>query len=108
MAQNVFEIRPPGAPDVAAFRQIRLEAISNSPSAVWPTYEEEASRTTQEIEARILMTGSQVVFGAFTDTALVGTAGLRREPLVQVRHKALLWGLSSVQIGVARGWRENY
>ena len=100
MAETVFEIRPLGAPDVPAFRQIRLEAISDSPSAVWPTYEEEASRTPKEIEARILRTDTQVVFGAFIDSALVGIAGLRREPLGQVRHKAVLWG-----VFVSQNWR---
>jgi ribosomal protein S18 acetylase RimI-like enzyme len=33
------------------------------------------------------------VFGAFIDAKLAGIAGLRREPLEQVRHKALLWGV---------------
>jgi len=57
------------------------------------TYEEEAKRTVEEIEARIQRTGTQVVFGAFIDTKLVGIAGLRREPLDQVKHKAILWGV---------------
>jgi RimJ/RimL family protein N-acetyltransferase len=60
---------------------------------VWPTYDEEAGRTLEEIEARIALTGTQVVFGAFAGAALVGIAGLRREPLAQVRHKAVLWGV---------------
>lgn len=93
MAEKILEIRPLDSPDAAAFRQIRLQAISDSPSAVWPTYEEEARRTVKEIEARILMTDTQVVFGAFIDSVLVGIAGLRREPLDQVRHKAVLWGV---------------
>jgi ribosomal protein S18 acetylase RimI-like enzyme len=93
MEEAVLEIRPLGASDAGAFRQIRLQAISDSPSAVWPTYEEEARRTVKEIEARIQRTGTQVVFGAFIDSKLVGIAGLRREPLDQVKHKAVLWGV---------------
>ena len=102
MAEKVLEIRPLGAPDAAAFRQIRLQAISDSPSAVWPTYEEEARRTVKEIEARILMTDTQAVFGAFIDGTLVAIAGLRREPLDQVRHKAVLWG-----VFVSPDWRRE-
>jgi ribosomal protein S18 acetylase RimI-like enzyme len=102
MAEKILEIRPLDEPDAAAFRQIRLQAISDSPSAVWPTYEEEARRTVKEIEARIVMTHTQVVFGAFIDTALVGIAGLRREPLDQVRHKAVLWG-----VFVSPDWRRE-
>jgi RimJ/RimL family protein N-acetyltransferase len=93
MEQAVLEIRPLATGDATAFRQIRLQAISDSPSAVWPTYEEEAKRTVEEIEARIQRKDTQVVFGAFIDSKLVGIAGLRREPLEQVKHKAVLWGV---------------
>jgi len=93
MQEEVLEIRPLAASDAAAFRQIRLQAISDAPSAVWPTYEEEARRTIEETEARIQRTDTQIVFGAFIGAKLVGIAGLRREPLEQVRHKALLWGV---------------
>ena len=93
MEEEVLEIRPLASPDATAFKQIRLQAISNSPSAVWPTYEEEARRTDTETEARIQRTDTQIVFGAFIDSKLVGIAGLRREPLDQVKHKAVLWGL---------------
>lgn len=102
MEEKVLEIRPLAASDVAAFRQIRLQAISDSPSAVWPTYEEEARRTVKEIEARILKTDTQVVFGAFIDSELAGIAGLRRESLDQVRHKAVLWG-----VFVSPDWRRH-
>lgn len=102
MAEKLLEVRPLAASDVAAFRQIRLQAILDSPSAVWPTYEEEANRTSEEIEARIVMTGMQLVFGAFIDSALVGIAGLRREPLDQVRHKAVLWG-----VFISPAWRRE-
>jgi ribosomal protein S18 acetylase RimI-like enzyme len=47
----------------------------------------------EDIEARIQRTDTQIVFGAFIGTKLVGIAGLRREPLEQVKHKAALWGV---------------
>ncbi|MBV8665528.1 MAG: GNAT family N-acetyltransferase [Burkholderiaceae bacterium] len=93
METKNFDIRPLNACDAAAFKEIRLQAISDSPSATWSTYGEEVKRTTQEVEARIQRTETQVVFGAFIDTKLVGIAGLRREPLEQIRHKAVLWGV---------------
>jgi ribosomal protein S18 acetylase RimI-like enzyme len=91
-AKNL-DIRLLDVPDAAAFREIRLQAISDSPSAVWPTFEEEAKRTIEEVEARIQRRDTQFVIGAFIDMKLVGIAGLRREPLEQVRHKAVLWGV---------------
>jgi ribosomal protein S18 acetylase RimI-like enzyme len=93
MADKDLDIRPLAAADAREFRQIRLQAISDSPLAVWPTYEEEAKRTVKEIEARIQKTDLQVVFGAFIGSELAGIAGLRREPLDQLRHKAVLWGV---------------
>lgn len=93
MPDNSLNVRPLDISDAPAFLQIRLQAISDSPSAVWPTYEEEAGRTTEEIEARILRSRTQAIFGAFIDMKLVAIAGIRREPLDQVKHKAVLWGV---------------
>lgn len=93
MQEKRFQIRPLHALDAAPFRQIRLQAIAEAPSAVWPTHAEEAERTVEEIQHRILKTDTQIVFGVFIDDALVGIAGLRREALAQVRHKAVLWGV---------------
>ena len=86
-------IRPLTAHDIEAFKAIRLLAISDSPSAVWPTADEEAQRTPGEVKARIEQTPVQIVFGAFSGVRLIGVAGLRRESLVQVAHKATLWGV---------------
>lgn len=88
-----ISIRPLTEEDAIAFKALRLAAIADSPSAVWPTAEEEAMRTPAEVRARIAQTPDQVVFGAFIDTRLVAIAGLRREPLAQVSHKATLWGV---------------
>jgi ribosomal protein S18 acetylase RimI-like enzyme len=79
--------------DWAAFQQLRLLATVESPLAIWPTREEEARRTQAEVRARIAPTAWQTVFGAFAGTDLVAIAGLRREPLAQVAHKATLWGV---------------
>ncbi|MGZ4925166.1 MAG: N-acetyltransferase family protein [Halobacteriota archaeon] len=102
MEEKVLEILPLAATDVAAFRKIRLQAILDSPSAIWPTYDEVARQTDKEIEARIIRTDTQVVLGAFIDSELAGIAGLHREPLDQVRHKAVLWG-----VFVSPGWRRE-
>jgi RimJ/RimL family protein N-acetyltransferase len=93
MTKSAIHIRPLAAPDAAAYKAMRLQAIADSPAAVWPTLEEEGARTLDEVRARIAMTAYQVVFGAFSDGELVGLAGLRREPLAQVAHKAIVWGV---------------
>lgn len=93
MPRDQLTIRPLTTNDADAFKALRLEAISDSPTAIWPTHEEEAQRTPQEIEARLRVTKQQIIFGAFDGHSLVGIAGLRREPLERVEHKAALWGV---------------
>jgi ribosomal protein S18 acetylase RimI-like enzyme len=81
------------AADAARFKTLRLLAIETSPTAIWPTHEEEASRTIDEMAARIRQTDTQTIYGAFAHDALVGITGVRREPLMKVRHKAVIWGV---------------
>ena len=89
-----------------AFRTLRLEAIEDAPTAIWPTREEEQAKSIDLVKAQIIQTDRQIVMGAFDGEALVGIAGLRRESLKQVEHKALLWGVfvrpSFRRTGVAR------
>lgn len=86
-------IRPLVPGDWRAFRALRLAAIADAPLAIWPTHDEEAGRTAAEVQARIAHTPTQVVFGAFVGEALVAIAGMLRNPLAQVGHKAQLWGV---------------
>ncbi len=79
--------------DWAAFQQLRIHATVESPLAIWPTREEETRRTPDEVRARIAPTAHQAVFGAFVGHHLIAIAGVRREPLAQVAHKAMLWGV---------------
>ncbi|WP_371866490.1 GNAT family N-acetyltransferase [Duganella alba] len=97
-----FFIRPLDEDDGAAFKALRLTAIAESPTAIWPTAEEEAARTPDAVRARIAQTASQAVFGAFHGAELVGIAGLRRETLAQVAHKASVWG-----VFVHPAWRKE-
>lgn len=85
--------RPLGAGDWAAFQALRLAAILDSPAALYPRYEEEASQAPETIREKIAETPFQVVLGVFDGETLVGMAGLRRLALAQVAHKAVLWGV---------------
>jgi ribosomal protein S18 acetylase RimI-like enzyme len=90
---KVLDVRPLGKEHWAQFKSLRLTAIATSPSAIWPTQEEEAARSAQEVQTRIEANGQQAVFGAFDGERLVAIAGLRRESLQQVAHKATVWGV---------------
>jgi ribosomal protein S18 acetylase RimI-like enzyme len=90
---DAITIRPLAEDDAAAFKALRLKATLDAPTALWPTYDEEAVRTLEDTRNRIRATDHQIVFGAFAGDELAGIAGLRREVLAQVAHKAVLWGV---------------
>lgn len=79
--------------DTAAFCALRLRAILDSPSSFSSSREDELARAPEEHARRIAGGPMQRAFGAFDGERLVGFAGLRREPLRQLSHKAMLWGV---------------
>jgi ribosomal protein S18 acetylase RimI-like enzyme len=81
------------AADAGKFKAIRMLAAETSPAAIWPTYEEEARKPVEAVAARIAPTDTLTVYGAFDSGALVGIAGVRREPLAKIAHKATIWGV---------------
>lgn len=91
--QTNLTIRHLNESDTTQFKTLRLKAIQDTPTAIWPTREEEETKTLQENEMRLRKTPQQVIFGAFDEHSLVAIAGLRREPLKQIAHKAVLWGV---------------
>ena len=84
-------IRPLTKDDAAHWRELRLEALRNYPTAFASAYEEALQ---QDLSARIPPPdGPSVLFGAFASGALSGSAGLHVWPGMKQRHKAELWGM---------------
>lgn len=86
-------IRALTASDVTDFRELRIEALRDSPRAFATSAEEEEARTLEQTAARIEPGPGFVVLGAYDDGRLVGMVGLRREDHAKERHKATLWGM---------------
>jgi len=93
MLCEALTLRPLNADDAAVFAELRRKAIDDSPSAIWPTLEEEAARSLDTVAAQIKQTPEQIVFGVFDLHMLVGITGLKREPYAQLRHRGTLWGV---------------
>ncbi|MNM17477.1 putative acetyltransferase [compost metagenome] len=93
MSANAITIRLLTPADTSAFCALRLRAILDSPSSFSSSREDELARTPEEHVQRIAAGPQHRAFGAFDGERLVGFAGLRREPLRQLSHKALLWGV---------------
>jgi ribosomal protein S18 acetylase RimI-like enzyme len=96
-------IRRLGPADAAAFQALRLQGLLECPSAFASSHAEEAGEPVTEVAARLGGEGIFCVYGAFAaDDRLVGVAGLGRESMAKMAHKAVLWGMY-----VAPDWRRQ-
>lgn len=85
-----LEVRRLLIADVAAYRDLRLEGLRLHPEAFGAAYEHEARMSLADWQERL---AGSVIFGAFRQQALVGTAGSFRPPGDKQRHKAVLVGV---------------
>ena len=87
-------IRPLRTEDAPQWRDLRLEALRTHPTAFAASYEEALEQDLDAFAARIPPPdGASVLFGAFRDGVLAGSAGVHVHPAPKQRHKAQLWGM---------------
>lgn len=79
--------------DAASFQSLLLRALSEAPTSFASSYEEEVDRSSDVIQNQLTTRHDRGVFGAWDGTRLVGIAGLGRENLRKLSHKAFLWGV---------------
>ena len=79
--------------DVPSFRALRLAALDESPASFASSYQEEATLDAEHFARQLGPREDRGVFGSFDGSRLVGIAGLGRENLRQLGHKAFLWGV---------------
>jgi ribosomal protein S18 acetylase RimI-like enzyme len=89
--QQHFQIRRLEPPDVAAYRELRLEGLRNHPDSFGAAWEDEIEQPdawwTQRLE-------SNTVFGGWIDgSPLLGVAGFYVPGTAKQRHKGILWGM---------------
>jgi ribosomal protein S18 acetylase RimI-like enzyme len=74
--------------DAAAFRDIRLRALREEPTAFTSSREEFSHQTLDKIAARFRSDPAEhFMLGAFQDGKLVGLCGFYREAMLKQRHK---------------------
>ncbi len=80
--------------DAAQWRELRLRALTDDPSAFLATYDEDARISEQEIARRLgARAPGSGVLGGFDDGILVGCVGVARHDRVKTRQRAILWGM---------------
>jgi len=87
------QVRPLTPPDGPLYRELRLAALQDSPSAFASSYEEEEPRPPEHFSERLAGKDQSRVFGAFLGERLVGMVGLYWQPRPKLRHKAHVWGV---------------
>jgi RimJ/RimL family protein N-acetyltransferase len=101
-------VRQLTAADAAAYRDLRLEALQNAPTAFGSSYEAESKQTVADFEG--WMTRSYIA-GAWLDGALVGSASFYRLDSAKAAHRGNIWGIYVRPAvrgrGVARAVMEN-
>ena len=75
--------------DAAAFRDIRLRALQEEPTAFTSSTEEFSHQTLDKIAARFRSDPAEsFLLGAFQDRKLVGLVGFYRETALKQRHNS--------------------
>ena len=84
------QLRPLTPEDAAIYRDIRLEALTDSPDAFASTLESERDRPVESFAARLR---DAHVVGAFEGPRLAGVAGFYVQAGPKHAHKGMLWGM---------------
>jgi RimJ/RimL family protein N-acetyltransferase len=95
MTASPITIRQLGPEDAAAYQQLRLEGLRESPTAFGSSYTDEGRRTLAEV-ADIFKTSANAlsaVFGAMADGQLVAVVGLACTSAEKRAHNATVWGM---------------
>ena len=90
MNAALIEIRPLTPADAAAYRDIRLAGLRESPEAFGSTFDRENIQPLAWFRNRL---AASRVFGAFCSADLLGIAGFAIREGEKERHKGLLWGM---------------
>ena len=76
--------------DAIAFRQIRLAALTESPTAFMSSVEEESAEPLEFFRARLDVGNDTTMLGAFTDEVLMGIVGFGRNARLKIRHTGFI------------------
>jgi RimJ/RimL family protein N-acetyltransferase len=90
MNTAAIDLRPLAPDDAALYRDIRLEALADSPDAFSSTLESEEGRPLAAFADRL---ADSHVVGAFSGGHLIGVAGFYVQAGPKHAHKGMLWGM---------------
>lgn len=100
---SVPQVRRLVPADAPALRQLRLDALVETPESFGSSYEEEHTLTLEDIRGWIVPEDDSAMFGVFDGPALAGIVGVSRQPKLKMRHKAQIWSVYVAPVQRGRG-----
>jgi len=88
-----YRLAPLEANDIDSYRQLRLEALRDAPTAFGSSYETEAGLRASHYRERLTRSPENHVLGAWSGGTLIGMAGFFREVTPKRRHIGSIWGM---------------
>jgi GNAT superfamily N-acetyltransferase len=85
-----MEICMLSADDAAVYREVRLAALRDHPTAFTTDYSEDAALSLDEFQSRLTPSDEAVSFGAFEGERLIGIATLVRPMRLRQRFRAII------------------
>jgi ribosomal protein S18 acetylase RimI-like enzyme len=86
-------IREAISSDAAHFRELRLDALQDSPIAFPADYMVNANHPMNFWEKRLDTNGTEIIFFAEHENQLIGMTGIRRGESPKTKHSATIWGV---------------
>ena len=90
--KGTVSFRPASFADVASFRELRLFALQDAPTAFSGDYAMSVNAPKSYWENRVKPNEGSIVFFAENENNLIGTIGILRGDRPKTRHSAGVWG----------------
>lgn len=89
-----MHVRQLSKDDWESWKQLRLEALQDSPSSFASSFEEEVHCADKKFQEDLIQSD---IFGAFADDQLVACLGFYSLHANKVKHRGMLWGTYTKQ-----------
>jgi RimJ/RimL family protein N-acetyltransferase len=92
-SRGIITIREAMISDAAQFRELRLHALQNAPTAFSADYQKNANQSLNYWESRLEKDENSAIFFAEYAGELIGMMGIGRGQSAKTKHSAGIWGV---------------